>query len=168
MLLVAKGLGTESGKQRILDAFLAHGITDSRLDLRGSIPMDQYFSTHNEIDLLLDCFPWNSHTTAMHGLWMGVPTLTITGKHHAGRFGELILGGMQMNQFVSPDDEEFPRTAARLVADSGQLQLLRTSSRDKLNKSILCDHAGLASRFQQACRQMWDNRLDGNTGNVSV
>jgi protein O-GlcNAc transferase len=133
MLLVAKGLGTESGKQRILDAFLAHGITDSRLDLRGSIPMDQYFSTHNEIDLLLDCFPWNSHTTAMHGLWMGVPTLTITGKHHAGRFGELILGGMQMNQFVSPDDEEFPRTAARLVADSGQLQLLRTSSIIKID-----------------------------------
>jgi protein O-GlcNAc transferase len=168
MLLVAKGLGTESGRQRILDAFISHGVEDSRLDLRGSIPMDQYFAAHNEIDLLLDCFPWNSHTTAMHGLWMGVPTLTITGKHHAGRFGELILRGMQLDQFVSPDIEEFPRTAARLMADTGQLQHIRAFSRDKLNNSILCDHAGLASRFQQACRQMWDNRLDGNTKVVSA
>ena len=168
MLLVAKGLSTNSGKQRILEAFMSHGIAASRMDLRGSIPMDQYFTAHNEIDLLLDCFPWNSHTTAMHGLWMGVPTLTITGKHHAGRFGELILRGMQMDQFVSPDDEEFPRTAARLVADTELLKHIRASARDKLNKSILCDHAGLASRFQQACRQMWGNRLDGKAEVIYV
>jgi len=168
MLLVAKGLGTAGGKQRILDAFLTHGIESSRLDLRGNIPMEQYFAAHNEIDLLLDCFPWNSHTTAMHGIWMGVPTLTIAGKHHAGRFGELILRGLQMDQFVSPDDDEFPLTASRLVADTGQLQLIRSSSRDLLNKSILCDHAGLALRFQRACRQMWKNRIDGNLATVSV
>lgn len=168
MLLVAKGLGTEGGKQRILDAFLSHGIADSRLDLRGSIPMEQYFTAHNEIDLLLDCFPWNSHTTAMHGLWMGVPTLTISGKHHAGRFGELILRGLQMDQFLCPDDKEFPRTAAALVSDTKQLQLMRASSRDLLNNSILCDHAGLASRFQQACRLMRDSRLRGTHEPVNV
>jgi protein O-GlcNAc transferase len=168
MLLVAKGLGTESGKQRIMDAFRVHGISSTRLDLRDSVPMEEYLATHNEIDLLLDCFPWNSHTTAMHGLWMGVPTLTISGHHHAGRFGEMILHGIQLDQFVSADDEEFSRTAARLVADTGQLQRLRASSRDRLNNSILCDHPGLASRFQQACRKMWDNRLAGNPEHVSV
>jgi len=168
MLVVAKGLGTAGGKQRIMDAFLAHGVVASRLDLRGSIPMEEYFAMHNEIDMLLDCFPWNSHTTAMHGIWMGVPTLTVAGKHHAGRFGELILRGLQMDQFISPDDEEFPSRAARLVGDTGQLQLIRASSRDMLNKSILCDHAGLALRFQQACRQMWDNRITGNPATVSV
>jgi len=168
MLLVAKGLGTESAKQRILDAFLSHGIESSRLELRGSIPMDEYFAAHNEIDLLLDCFPWNSHTTAMHGLWMGVPTLTVAGIHHAGRFGELILRGLQMNQFVAPNDDEFPRMAAGLVADTRQLVLIRASSRDMLSKSILCDHPGLASRFQQACREMWTNYIDGNPEAISV
>jgi protein O-GlcNAc transferase len=168
MLLVAKGLGTEGGKQRIVDAFLAHGIAASRLDLRGSIPMEQYFAAHNEIDLLLDCFPWNSHTTAMHGIWMGVPTLTVAGRHHAGRFGELILRGLQMDRFLCPDDGEFPGTAARIVGDPGQLELIRSSSRDKLKKSILCDHAGLASRFQIACRKMWESRLSGNTESLSI
>lgn len=168
MLLVAKGLGTESGKQRILDAFLAHGIEPARLDLRGSIPMDEYFAAHNEIDLLLDCFPWNSHTTAMHGLWMGVPTLTITGIHHAGRFGELILHGLQMSQFVARDDDEFPHTGARIVANTELLQLIRVSSRDMLNQSVLCDHTGLASRFQQACQQMWDYHLADKSSAISV
>ena len=168
MLLIAKGLGTESGKKRIVDAFLAHNISASRLELRDSIPIDEYFAAHNEIDLLLDCFPWNSHTTAMHGIWMGVPTLTIAGKHHAGRFGELILRGLKLGQFVAANDDEFPHIAAKLVSDAEQLQLIRTSSRDMLNKSILCDHADLASRFQQACQQMWDNYLDGKPKAISV
>ena len=168
MLLVAKGLETEFGRKRILDAFLAHGITGSRLDLRGSVSMEQYLATHNEIDMLLDCFPWNSHTTAMHGLWMGVPTLTISGKHHAGRFGELVLRGLNLDQFVCHGDNEFPNDAARLVADSGHLKYIRSSSREKLNKSILCDHAGLASRFEMACIKMWENRLSGNLTSVSV
>jgi len=168
MLLVAKGLGTEDGNKRILDAFKAHGISGTRLDLRGNIPIDEYFAAHNGIDLLLDCFPWNSHTTAMHGLWMGVPTLTISGSHHAGRFGELILRGVEMDQFISRNDDEFPINAARIVSDANQLQLIRATSRDKLKQSILCDHAGLASRFQKACRQMWHNRLAGTPDSISV
>jgi len=159
MLLVAKGLGTDSGKQRIYNAFLSHGIEATRLDLRGSIPIDEYFGAHNEIDLLLDCFPWNSHTTAMHGIWMGVPTLTLAGKHHAGRFGEMILRAMKLEQLVATDETEFTRIATKLVNDSKLLENLRSTSRDRLNNSILCDHAALASRFQHACHQMWVNYL---------
>ena len=168
MLLIAKGLGNDSGKQRIYDAFLSHGISASRLELRDSIPIDEYFAAHNEIDLLLDCFPWNSHTTAMHGIWMGVPTLTLAGKHHAGRFGEMILRGLNLEQLVATDEAEFTRIAAELVNDRVLLEHLRVTSRDMLNRSILCDHAALASRFQQACRQMWLNYLAKNHEAIST
>ena len=168
MLLIAKGLGTDSGKQRIHDAFLSHGISASRLELRDSIPIDEYFAAHNEIDLLLDCFPWNSHTTAMHGIWMGVPTLTVAGKHHAGRFGEMILRGLKLEQLVAADETEFAQTATRLVNNIELLEHLRATSRDMLNRSILCDHAALASRFQQACRQMWVNYLTENHEAIST
>ena len=168
MLLIAKGLGTVSGKKRIYDAFLSHGISATRLELRDSIPFEEYFITHNEIDLLLDCFPWNSHTTAMHGIWMGVPTLTIAGKHHAGRFGELVLRGLKLEQLVASDENEFSLIASRLINDTALLENLRLTSRGILNNSILCDHAALASRFQQACRQMWLNYLAENHEAIST
>ncbi len=168
MLLMAKGLGTESGQQRVRDAFAAYGIGANRLDLRGSADLGEYLAAHNEVDLLLDCFPWNSHTTAMHGLWMGVPTITMRGQHHAARFGELVLGGLGLDQFIARDQQEFAAIAASLSADSAQLQALRASLRDRLERSIHCDHRALALRFGQACRQMWHHYCDGTHADITV
>lgn len=168
MLLMAKGLGVESAKQRIRDAFAAHGIAANRLDLRANADFGDYLGAHNEVDLLLDCFPWNSHTTAMHGLWMGVPTLTMRGQHHAGRFGELILRGLGLDQFVARDRDEFADVAARAVADSTQLPAIRATLRDRLTQSLHCDHRALAARFEQACRSMWRNHCNGHHHDISV
>jgi protein O-GlcNAc transferase len=168
MLLMAKGLGAESGRQRIEKAFSVHGIDSNRLDLRASAGIEEYLATHDEVDLLLDCFPWNSHTTAMHGLWMGVPTLTMRGQHHAGRFGELILRGLGLDQFVARDKDDFAAIAARLASESMQLQTIRGSLRDRLNQSIHCDHRALASRFEQACRQMWSAHCSGHHKDISI
>jgi protein O-GlcNAc transferase len=168
MLVMAKGLGTESGKERLRQAFSAHGITADRLDLHGNADMDAYLAVHNEVDLLLDCFPWNSHTTAMHGLWMGVPTITMRGRHHAGRFGELILRGLGLDQFIASDKEEFAAIAARMAADSAHLGPMRASLRDRLDQSIHCDHQALASRFEAACRQMWRSHCAGQHEDITV
>ncbi len=168
MLLIAKGLGTESGKQRVRALFRTQGVDVSRLDLRGSIPINEYFAAHNEIDVLLDCVPWNSHTTAMHGIWMGVPTLTVAGSHHTGRFGELVLHGANLREFVAAGDDEIAATAARIVADPTRLQRIRDTARDALSRSILCDHAAMAFRFQRACESMWDNHLQGRNANIDI
>ncbi|MGC2165922.1 MAG: tetratricopeptide repeat protein [Gallionella sp.] len=168
MLLIAKGLGTDSGKQRIQALFAAQGIDISRLELRGNIPIDEYFATHNEIDVLLDCVPWNSHTTAMHGIWMGVPTLTVAGNHHTGRFGELISHGTDLREFVAAGDDEFAATAASIVADPTRLQQIRDTARNTLSLSILCDHAAMAARFQLACEKMWDNHMQGRSADINI
>lgn len=168
MLLMAKGLEADSGQQRLREAFAVHGIAPERLDLRGHAAFGEYLAAHNEVDLLLDCVPWNSHTTAMHGLWMGVPTLTLRGSHHAGRFGELVLRGLQLDQLVAQDEDAFTATAAHLVADSVPLQALRATARARLQQSIHGNHRALASRFEQACRQMWRNQCDGGPAEISV
>jgi predicted O-linked N-acetylglucosamine transferase (SPINDLY family) len=168
MLIVAKGLGTDTGKQRMRTLFESQGIDSGRLDLRGNIPFKEYFAAHNEIDLLLDCVPWNSHTTAMHGIWMGVPTLTVQGGHHTGRFGELVLRGMGLGDFISASDDEFATRAADIVANAARLQQIRETARKTLTDSVLCDHVAMAERFDQACMQMWDNHLRGAIADINA
>ncbi|WP_292936932.1 glycosyltransferase family 41 protein [Noviherbaspirillum sp.] len=168
MLFVAKGLGAESGRERLLQAFTEHGVPASRLEFRGHVAMQEYLALHNEIDLILDCFPWNSHTTAMHALWMGVPTLTVAGSHHAGRFGELIARGAGMANLIAADGEEMAHIAAQLVGAPAKLRTLRQGARKRLATSVLCDHDLLASRFQQACRSMWRNFIKGSTAHIDI
>lgn len=157
MLLMAKGLETQSERTRIENAFFSHGVDPKCLDMRGASNFNDYLSAHNEVDLILDCFPWNSHTTAMHGLWMGVPTLTIRGQHHAGRFGELVLSNLQLDHWISKDEHEFIDKAKCITEDNSHLKILRSTARFLLEKSVHCDHEGLAARFKIACYQMWSN-----------
>ncbi|HJV83920.1 MAG TPA: tetratricopeptide repeat protein [Noviherbaspirillum sp.] len=168
LLLVAKGLGAESGRERLLQAFTAHGVPASRLEFRGHVPMEEYLALHREVDLVFDCFPWNSHTTAMHALWMGVPTLTLAGRHHAGRFGELVLRGVDLPQCIAADADDFARIASQLASEPDALQSLRQAARGCLAASVLCNHDLLASRFQQACRRMWRNFAEGRREHITV
>lgn len=168
MLLVAKGLGAESGRERVLRTFTEYGVPASRLEFRGHVPMEEYLALHREVDLIFDCVPWNSHTTAMHALWMGVPTLTLAGTHHAGRFGELVLRGVDLPQCIASDAEEFARIARQLASEPEALQSLRQAARGCLAASVLCDHDLLASRFQHACRRMWCNFVDGRREHITV
>jgi protein O-GlcNAc transferase len=49
------------------------------------------FVLYNEIDIALDPFPCVGGTTSMDTLWMGVPFVTLAGKHFGSRMGVTIL-----------------------------------------------------------------------------
>ncbi|ALJ39272.1 hypothetical protein [Azospirillum brasilense] len=64
--------------RRVLDAFAAHGVAESRLLLRGTAP-DPY-EDYRLLDCALDPVFANGGTTTCDALWMGVPVLSIAGR----------------------------------------------------------------------------------------
>ncbi len=46
-----------------------------------------YLRRYREIDICLDTFPSNGHTTSLDALWMGVPVVTLAGETVVGRAG---------------------------------------------------------------------------------
>lgn len=155
--LMSKGLEYPGLQERFLKPFLAAGIDRSRFVFRGAGPMEAFLAAHQEVDLILDTLPWNGHTTTLHGLWMGVPTLTVQGATHAGRFGKMVAEAAGLVDFITTPGE-FGATAAALVADREKLAALRQGLRQTLLASPLCDHQALARRFEAACFAMWDDR----------
>lgn len=155
MLIMSKGLHVPDAAAALLDQFAKRGIERSRLQLRGAGSMNEFLEAHNTIDLILDSIPWNGHTTTLHGLWMGVPTVSVHGSHHAGRFGEMVLSAVHLNEWIADSPARFDSKVAQMAADSECLAALREYSRDILLQSSLCDHAALARRFEAACELMW-------------
>lgn len=154
LLLVTRGLEAAETRQTLLSALDRHGVTPERVEMRGNLTMQEYLALHGAVDLLLDCFPWNGHTTTMHALWMGVPTLTMAGTHHAGRFGQMVMEGVGLGDFVAPDANAFPERVRSILADPERLEALRAGMRARLRGSRLMDQQGLVQRFQEACRSM--------------
>ncbi|MCB1907521.1 MAG: tetratricopeptide repeat protein [Rhodocyclaceae bacterium] len=155
MVVLAHGLQNATTRLVFRDRLLTCGIDPDRVELQGSLSLADYFALHGQIDLLLDTVPWSGHTTTLHGLWMGVPTATIEQGHHAGRFTAMVMRNAGLPEFVAPAGTDFGAHVRRLVDDHALLARVRAEGRELVGGSVLCDHAALARRFEQACDEMW-------------
>lgn len=154
LAIMARGAdGTEFG-QRIRSAFAAAGIDSSRIELRPSAAIERYLAFHNEVDVVLDTFPFNGHTTLCHALWMGVPVVSLAGDRFASRLGLSVLSNAGLPQLVADTPEKFGQIAAELVHDLPRLAELRRGLRQQMGQSPLMDRRQFALDFEQALQQM--------------
>jgi predicted O-linked N-acetylglucosamine transferase (SPINDLY family) len=155
LILMSKGMQYDSAQTRLLAQLEQAGVDPARVTFRGAAAMEEYLMAHNDIDAILDTVPWNGHTTTMHALWMGVPTISLYGDRHVGRFAEMMLRALNLTNHLADTPAEFGRTAAALVRDRKSMAAFRTSARARLLDSELCDHHGIARRFEAACRSLF-------------
>lgn len=153
-IFCAKGLNEESTRDRFFRKFEERGVAQERIIASGGLEFADYLSRHGEIDLLLETIPWNAHTTAMHGLWMGVPTVTVKGDRHVSRFGEHVLHYAGLPEFVAPSGSDYGFVIKELVSDLARLSEIRETLRSRLAASPLLDHSRLASNLGAVFRDL--------------
>src|SRR5262249_39170891 len=83
MLLVPQA--TAAG--RLIAAFDRRGIAADRIFPVEMRPRPEYLKLYQQIDIGLDTFPYNGHTTSLDSYWMGVPVVTLVGQTVVGRAG---------------------------------------------------------------------------------
>jgi protein O-GlcNAc transferase len=143
------------------DRFRKRGIADDRLSLAYKMPPSgNHLTIYHDMDLHLDCLPWNGHTTMCEALWMGVPTLTLVGDRHAGRMSASMLHAAGLDDFITHSPEEFVAAAMRLATPPNlpALAQLRQSLRDRLVNSRLMDAAAFTRELEAAYLDMWKIR----------
>ena len=140
--------------------FQKQGINKDRLMFRRKMPLNEYLTLHNEIDILLDTFPYTGGTTTYHAIWMGVPTLTIAGDTIASRQCSAGLNFCGLQDFVADDEEQYITKAVLLAAQPAALDKLRQSLRTRLqDKSIA--QVREAIYFEQAMEIIWQRHCQG-------
>lgn len=69
-------------REQVYAQFTAHGITRDRIDLFGrQATLGEHLATYHRMDIALDPFPYNGTTTTCEALWMGLPVITLAGRH---------------------------------------------------------------------------------------
>jgi protein O-GlcNAc transferase len=131
------------------------GIDIQRVGFLPFQPRADYLRTYHQIDLGLDTFPYNGHTTSLDSFWMGVPVVTRVGATAVGRGGLSQIVNLGLDELAAYSDEEFVRIAVELAADRTRLADLRKSLRPMMEQSPLMDGARFARNVEAAYRQMW-------------
>lgn len=139
----------------LVEWFAAEGIARERLDFRPRASVPVYLQQHYHVDICLDTFPFSGLTTALHSLWMGVPTLTLPGKTVPGRSGLTAMSHAGLEMFIAHDPDDFVRRGIELAADIPALAALRAGMRERCERSPMFRPAQIAEGVSDALRVMW-------------
>jgi len=135
--------------------FIAHGVNLERLKLHGRLNYNDFVELHHLVDIALDAHPYSGATTTCDSLWMGVPTLTLTGETSISRSTSSIMQTLGLNDWASNTEDEFVENAIKKSSDVQKLSELRAGLRQRMQSSPLMDAALFTKNLEKAYREVW-------------
>ncbi len=167
LFLKCAQLSDEKMCDLVRERFVSRGVASERLELAGyASSLEAHLKSYGRMDIALDPFPYNGTTTTCEALWMGVPVITLTGKHHGGRVGASLLTALGLPELVAGDKDSYLALAAELAVDEERLKSLRAGLRERLTGSPLADAATFASKMEDAYRRIWKTWCGGHVGGL--
>jgi len=110
--LAAENLKKEAEKQ---------GVASDRLVFAERLPLPEHLARHRQVDLFLDTFPCNAHTTTSDALWAGLPVLTLMGTSFASRVAASLLNAVGLPDLITNTQEEYEALAIELALNPKKL-----------------------------------------------
>jgi predicted O-linked N-acetylglucosamine transferase (SPINDLY family)/peptidoglycan/xylan/chitin deacetylase (PgdA/CDA1 family) len=144
-----------SHRQRTLGFLAGQGIEPRRIEFIEYQPRREYLSQYHRVDIGLDSFPCNGHTTTLDSLWMGVPVVTQVGQTPASRAGWSQLSNLGLRELAAQTADQYVNIAVALANDLPRLQSLRASLRQRTERSPLMNGPRFAGNIEAAYRRMW-------------
>jgi predicted O-linked N-acetylglucosamine transferase (SPINDLY family) len=142
-------------RERLRARLAAAGIAAERVTFQPFQPRNDYLQTYREIDLGLDTFPYNGHTTSLDSLWMGVPVVSRVGRTAVGRAGLSQLFHLGLSEWAVETDEQYVALAVQWAHDLPKLAALRRDLRARMAASPLMDGRRFARAMEAAYRTLW-------------
>ncbi|HZU36509.1 MAG TPA: hypothetical protein VFA18_11400, partial [Gemmataceae bacterium] len=109
------------------ERFEKRGVAPGRLTMRTPEPHQlRHLPVYHKIDIALDAWPWNGHTTACEALWMGVPVLALYGDRHASRMTASVLHCVGLTDWIAQTPDDYVRVARTWAGRQPELACLRS------------------------------------------
>lgn len=141
-------------RQELRDRLTRTGVDVARVQLFGHSERQNYLRSYREVDLVLDTFPYPGGTTTAEALWMGVPTVTMTGATLLARQGHSILNAVGLQKYVASSEEEYLAIAIRQAQDVAGMVTLRGTLRATVLQSALFDAKRFSQHFTDSLKAM--------------
>lgn len=139
----------------LAERFARHGVSTERLVFQHRLTLPEYLALHNQVDIMLDTWPYAGGTTTNHAIWMGVPVVTLRGPSRAHCQGAAVMGRLELDDWVADDVNEFVRIAVTKAGDLPALATLRADLRARSQRSVWRQEDTVVRGLEAALRHMW-------------
>ena len=128
----------------------ARGVAPERLVFLEKQPHLDYLACYRHVDLFLDTWPYNAHTTASDALWAGCPVLTLPGRAFASRVAGSLLHTLGLDELIADTVEDYVAKATAIASQPGEIKRLRGALDSARQATPLFDMRRFASDFADA------------------
>lgn len=135
--------------------FTSAGVAAERIILLGKSPHDEHMAAFNQIDISLDPFPHGGGVSALEGLLMGVPVVTLNWPSLAGRISASIMTTLAMPDWIAGSEDEYVQLAIQKATDIPSLSVLRGQLRGRFMTSVIGDQTAYVRYVEREYRQLW-------------
>jgi predicted O-linked N-acetylglucosamine transferase (SPINDLY family) len=118
------------GQKNLIKEAKNKGINENRIIFAKRVSVEEHLKRISFMDLFLDTYPYNAHTTASEALRMKVPVLTLEGSSFASRVASSLLYNVGLEELVVKDFNHYIKTAISLANNGGIDKLKRHLSKD--------------------------------------
>lgn len=140
-------------KQRILKQFTNLGIEKERIDI-DNLDLTEALKLYNQMDIVLDPFPYNGGTISSEAIYMNTPLITLAGSNYVSRVGVSLLSNLGLDQYIANTREEYVQKVVDLARNPSELKLLHQTLRLRMLNSDLANSSSFTSNVEAAYEDM--------------
>jgi predicted O-linked N-acetylglucosamine transferase (SPINDLY family) len=140
-------------------------IKATQVKIGGLISRKDYLATYLDNDIMLDTFPFPGGTTTCEGLWMGVPTITLSGNTLLSRQGASLLHCAGLQEWIAKDEEEYIAKAIYYATHQELLVDVKNKLKQEVADRALFNTSLFSKQFEEAMFGMWEQRNQSSRNN---
>jgi predicted O-linked N-acetylglucosamine transferase (SPINDLY family) len=130
------------------------GINKDRILFAERLPVKEHLKRVEFIDLFLDTFPYNAHTTASEAIRAGVPILTLKGKSFPSRVASSILTNVGLENLIVSNLEDYETKAISLAENYKEIESLKKHLAQDKNLSKLFDSKAFTKDLEKIYKKI--------------
>lgn len=152
---------TEAATANLQREAMARDIDPKRLIFASTVSPAEHLGRLQLADLVLDTFPYNSHTTGSDALWAGVPMVTRLGSTFASRVAASLLTAVGLPELVTHGWDGYFELARALAHDPRRLQGLRETLAANRLRAPLFDTTRFTRDLERLYVCIWEQHTHG-------
>jgi len=146
----------ELGRQNLWKEAEIEGVNRARIIFAGRVPLKDHLKRLKFIDLFLDTFPYNAHTTASETIRAGVPILTLKGKSFPSRVASSILTNVGLENLIVSNLDDYETKAISLAQNYKEIENLKNHLAQEKNLNKLFDSKVFTKDLEKVYKKIID------------
>ena len=124
----------ETAKNNLLKEAKKSGIDTSRVIFAEKLYYEEHLKRFELMDLFLDTFPYNGHTTTSEAIRRGVPTVTLSGNSFTSRVAGSLLQEIGLENLISSNIDEYISIACEIASNKDKFLYIKRKLKQNSNR----------------------------------